>query len=130
MYVCSGTPWKEALDAFHGHLDASDFRGWKIEPDYREGDWILTYLDTRPKVFLCWEQALEDGAPDAEILVDPDVSAAFDNLVVVDHVEWRTGLRIETGRFFEGDEAARVRQELNRNLRLPRPWHEPTELLL
>lgn len=124
VYVCSGTPWNEALDAFHDHPDASGFRGWKIDFDYRKGDWILTYLDTRPRVFLCWEQALRDGALDAKIWVEPDVSVTFDNLVVVDHIEFQTGLRVETGQFFEGDDAARLHQAIIRSLRLPRPWHE------
>lgn len=125
VYICSGTPWTEALDAVRNPSDVPNFKGWKIHPSYREGDWILTHLTTDPRVFLCWEQASQDGSPNTGIRVDPDASVVFDNLIVVDRIEARTGLTIKADRFFTGDEATRLRQEIVSSLRLPRLWHEP-----
>jgi len=125
VYICSGAPWKDALDAFHDQAEGPVFRGWKIDPTYRKGDWILTYLATTPRVFLCWEQALLDGTADSRIVVNPHKRVTFDNVVTVDHVEFRTGLTIKENCAFDGDDAQRLWQELNRNLRLPRHWHEP-----
>lgn len=123
LYICSGTPWDEALDDIRNPSETSVFEGWDVARHYRKSDWILTYLSTRPRVFLCWEQASQAATPTGRIWVDHDVSVTFSNLVVVDHIESRTGLIISAGRFFDGDEAARIRQALIEQLWMPRPWH-------
>lgn len=52
---------------------------------------------------LSWEQARRDATPIGRIWVDSDRSVLFSNLVVVDHIEDRTGLPITAGHSFAGD---------------------------
>ncbi|MGW5300709.1 hypothetical protein ACWEQV_20920 [Rhodococcus aetherivorans] len=123
LFICSGTPWNEALADIRAADDQRCFRGWEVDRSYRKGDWILTYLSTRPRVFLSWEQARRDATPTGRIWVESDRSVLFSNLVVVDHIEDRTGLRITAGRSFAGDEARLIRHALLEKLWYPTPWH-------
>lgn len=123
LFICSGTPWDKALADLRTADDHRRFDGWDVDRSYRRGDWILTYLGTRPRVFLCWEQATRDATPAGRIWVDPDTSVFFSNLVVVDRIEAATGLKITAGRFFTGDEARSIRHALTQKLWYPTPWH-------
>ena len=125
LYICSGSPWEEALDDFLNPSEGATFDGWRIGRDYRKGDWILTYLETKPQAFLCWEQADHDATPtDKKIWVDPRMSVTFSNLVTVDVMKQRTGLEIRAGKYFEGRDADHIWQELMWQLREPRPWYD------
>ncbi|KAF0957414.1 hypothetical protein [Rhodococcus sp. T7] len=123
LFICSGTSWWEALEDIRTPREQQVFQGWDVDRHYRKGDWILTYLSTRPRVFLCWEQATQDATPTGKIWVDHDTSVLFSNLIVVDHIETRTGLTISSKRWFEGTEAQTIRHELTKELGYPRSWH-------
>ena len=123
LFICSGTPWREALDDIRTPNEEQDFQGWDVRRDYKVGDWILTYLSTRPRVFLCWEQATKDATPTGKIWVDHDTSVFFSNLVIVDDIEKRTGITISPKHWFEGHEAQSIRHELTQELWCPRSWH-------
>lgn len=122
LFVCVGAPWQEALNEIRTSREDSTF-GWNIADHYKKGDWVLTYLATRPRVFLCWEQATEDATPRGKLRVDYSTSVFFDNLVVVDEIEAATGYSISPRSTFECYEAQKIRHELIQQLFYPRSWH-------
>lgn len=122
LFICVGDPWNEALADIRSGREDSTF-GWNIAGSYKRGDWVLTYLGTQPRVFLCWEQATADATPNGKIWVDHQTSIYFSNLVVVDDIEKRTGLKIRPKTRFEGADAHSIRRELIVGLWTPRPWH-------
>ncbi|WP_377454524.1 hypothetical protein [Rhodococcoides fascians] len=122
LFICVGDPWDEALADIRNGREDSTF-GWDISRTYSKGDWILTYLDTQPRVFLCWEQATHTATPRGKIWVDHNESIFFNNLVVVDDIERKTGLKIKRKSKFEGTVAQSIRRELITGLWYPRSWH-------
>ncbi|MBY6367700.1 hypothetical protein [Rhodococcoides corynebacterioides] len=123
LFICAGSPWDEALADLRNPRADQAPKVWNVARDYAKGDWILTYLSTQPRVFLCWEQAVRDATPGGQILVDYDRAVYFENLVVVDTVERRTGLTITSQRSFEYEDALSIRDALINELWYPRSWH-------
>lgn len=123
LFVCTGSPWEEALEDVRNPQANRGPRVWSVARNYAKNDWILTYLSTQPRVFLCWEQAIRDATPGGQILVDYDRTVYFDNLVTVDSVERQTGLPIKPQQSFEYEDALTIRSALITELSRPRSWH-------
>ncbi|REK81279.1 hypothetical protein DVG80_18275 [Rhodococcus erythropolis] len=122
LFICVGDPWDQALrDVRAGRADSTFL--WNVGRSYKKSDWILTYLGTRPRVFLCWEQATRDATPNGKLWVDHETAVYFSNLVVVDDIERQTGLKIAPKAQFGGPEAQSIRHELITRLWYPTTWH-------
>ncbi|MGU3435053.1 hypothetical protein ACNHUS_18800 [Actinomycetes bacterium M1A6_2h] len=122
LFIAVGEPWNEALQSIKEPSGSMPFK-WDIWKTYKAGDWILTYLATRPRVFLCWEQSTRDATEGGKIWVDVDTAVYFDNIITVDDVEKDVGIKITPRSRFDERQAVDIRMAILRRFYSLTPWH-------
>lgn len=123
LYICDGTPWREALDSYvHGTYE---FRGWRIQRTYRVGDLILTYITTSPRMVLCLETALTDSSSATENIDVEDEKVTFGNGILLDRVRDLSGVEVREDRFYTGHEAKSILNALAAEEARGVPWLTP-----
>lgn len=126
LYTVEGKPWRKALSWFSGDRAAVAEKIWFWEPGYRDGDLLLTTLNTVPRMILCLEVADGDDVSNGnQLFTHAGQTIVFKRGISFDAVVQRSGVRIQRSTHYAGVNARKILEALDDEQALNTTWFSP-----